>query len=161
MIDYNELPELFKKFFTEEEYNFSNDYEEKDMTYDATGSMVDFLDESIFNYSEYSFLIRSLGFDGPDDDSIISCFKNIEDDYLILRGTFRFCIYGDLTIDKFYNLIDKLEAYTHTDNKIGTFSITEAHPAADTYGISMDAIRNTDDTRWIAAKYRFEYKIGD
>ena len=162
--EYDKLPKLFKAFFTaeeiEEELASSSTFysEEKDVSRSATDEMIDILDQSIFNYSEFYKIIRALGFEGPDDDSIISCYKDIYDKELMLKGKFRFCVYEG-TKANFQKLLKQLESYTFSNKDIGEFSIKEVYQSEDTYGISFDAIQNTNKTRWITARYYFNYKL--
>ena len=168
---YNTLPKLFTKFFTiEEVYEASNDmYDGENISKTATDEMIDLLYDSIFDYSKFDTVIKSLGFDGPDDTNIISCVKDTFFDELIIRGKFQFCVYsepGNNISEKkkdknFNNLLDNLDQYTYSDSKIGTFTIKDIYQTEDTYGISMNAIQNTDDTKFLTAKYEFSYVIKD
>ena len=168
---YNTLPKLFTKFFTiEEVYKASNDmYDGENISRTATDEMINLLYTSIFNYSKFDTVIKSLGFDGPDDTNIISCVKDTFFDELIIRGKFQFCVYSEprnniseKKKDKnFNNLLDNLDQYTYSDSKIGTFTIKDIYQTEDTYGISVNAIQNTDDTKFLTAKYEFSYVMKD
>lgn len=159
---YNKMPELFKKFFTSAEIFMDNigcqDYIEK-YSEDFTDNAYDELDECIFNYSQYYTILRALGFDGPDDDTITSIHTEISyDDTLLITGSFRFCVYGG-TKTKFEKVLRELENYKYSDAKFGSFIMNNVYQAGDTFGISMNAIKNTDSERWISADFEFNYKI--
>ena len=155
LISYDKFPKLFKLTFSISDL-FDDVYNEG-IYDDISDECWDLLDEYIFNKSGYYTIIRSLGFDGPDDDTILSVFRDIDHDTLKIYGKFRFCVYGGTKKD-FNKLLKELDGYTHDINGV-QFTIEDTEQAADTYGISMNAIQNTDDTRWISAKYILTYKF--
>ena len=161
---YNSIPKLFKAFFNEQEIieainnNDPFGYEKTDVSRKADDEMIDILYTSIYMYSDIKSTIKSLGFDGPDDTSIISCYKDIDENTLYLTGSFRFCVY-DGTQENFKKLLNKLDQYTYSGSTFGNLIIKDVSQTLDTYGISFDAINNTDKTRWISANYEFSYDI--
>lgn len=145
---YEKLPVIFKEAFTSKELfdaiqshdDIYDDFNPKDDRY------WDKFDNFFYN-SDWNYLPRKFGFDGPDDQTILSCYKEFDGTNLYLKGKSRFCIY-DGTKENFKNLIKELEGF-ESDG----LSISKVEQSEDTFGISFNAIQNTDQTRWITFSY--------
>lgn len=148
---YEKLPVIFKEAFTSKELfdaiqshdDIYDDFNPKDDRY------WDKFDNFFYN-NEWNYLPRKFGFDGPDDQIILSCYREFDGTNLYLKGKSRFCVY-DGTKENFKNLIRELEGFE--SNGLSIFNVGQFE---DTYGISFNSIKNTDHTRWIIFSYSIE-----
>ena len=158
---YKKLPKLFKEFFTASEIfmdrNTKNCYKTK-YNDDFDDNISYTLMNYIYNDTNFKSVIYTLGFDGPDDEAIMRIGSDIFCDELIINGKIRFCVYGG-TETEFKKLMKELDKYEESNPEFGTFKLSDTYKASDDFGISMDAVYNTDSERWICINFEFKCKI--
>lgn len=165
---YNSMPNLFRAFFTLEEISnvVENDdfYDSEDVSRSLTDKMSQEFDFALFQYARDDMrkLFRSLDFDGPDDEMVKNCVKDIDvykdKTILLLSGKITFCVYNGSN-ETFKRLLNKLDNFESSNSQYGKFRLSDTYQTSDTPGISFNAIKNTDDTRYISAKYEFSYTL--
>ena len=157
---YEELPDIYKKVVSEKDLDAIVDRGTSQL--ERLGDeQSDLIYETIF--SQIKDVVRSLKLDGPDDDmcsawletdSYISVKQKKTTVSLEIRGSFQFCVYGCAQQENaIKKLIQAMESY-----KFNGFKVEDLHQPDDTPGISFNGVYQTDDTKYIAGKYKFEYE---
>lgn len=147
---YNNLPKLFKDIFTYSElYKAIKD--DDDICESVNPKNDQWLSEfdEFFYSNNWNYIPRRLGLDGPDDQNILTCYKKFDGKILTISGKSSFCVY-ECDNKKFKTLMKELEGFDSDG-----LTLSEVRQAEDTPGISMNAINNTETTRWITLKYAY------
>lgn len=106
--------------------------------------------DNFFYDNEWNYLPRKFGFDGPDDQIILSCYREFDGTRLYLKDKLRFCVY-DGTKENFKNLIREMEGFA--SNGLSIFNVGQSE---DIYDMCFHSSKNTDHTAWITFSYSID-----
>jgi len=156
---YDKLPYIYKQIISKQEllslYQ-KNTYDDIELDDNGFYEVEDYL------AGEFEKAVSSINLEGPDDFSLsayVDCDASNTKNAITIRlhGSFRFCVYGCEQYGKkaFVTLRRAIE-----NSKFKGFTVHELYQPEDTFGISFDAIQQTDDMIYIAGKYSFgEYDV--
>ncbi len=157
---YKELPDIYKKVVSEKDLEAIVD-RGKCQLEGLEDEQSDLIYETIFN--QIKDVVKSLKLDGPDDnmcsawletDSYTSVKQKKISVILEIKGSFQFCVYGCAQQENaIKKLIQAMESY-----KFDGFRVEDMHQPEDTPGISFNGIYQTEDTKYITGKYKFDYE---